>query len=544
MTQGETGAAGESPGRGFRTHGDAPAPSSWDPDRWWSFGEAADRAGVTHRTLQSWAERGDLMVRTAWREGIEVRLVRAGDVARLAPDVARDQGEVTSLEERALFTGPRRSALGAGAAVPPLPAEGGEPERYEDDRDAWRRTAELEIQRLREDLAAARAARTVGREPAVPPPAAAMDLWSVEGGAEGAGPAVGKRGGPSWPMALAAGLLLGVALGASLDRVSLGRGAPDGEGSGGTVTPARDAVLSSSTQAAAGGAEVVLAGAAPAGEAEPSERLTDDPSMVAVPSSAVPSSAVPLSAVPSDGAESGAAAPDPGPTDVDPQPAGVDPARPVASDPPEASAGPARLRARLPLSMGDLPGRRAGALDGVTRCAFGAPELSSSEARGVLGPCHGTAGPEGDGVLATDRVGGVPCCKHHAAVQRLRGVAGDPRALEVATREAEQARRDGLVPPMLELRAERAAAPLVRHLLGGWRSSGLDGWSEGREHRWAEAPRGDDGARRLELTSWVERGEDGVVARYRLTIELSGGPGSGPGSGPGGDRALSFQWLD
>ena len=277
----------------------------------------------------------------------------------------------------------------------------------------------------------------------------------------------------------------------------------------------------------------VLAGPALAGEAEPSERLTDDPAAVAAPSSAVPSS----------GAESGAADPDP-----DPGPTDVDPARPVASDPPEASAGPARLRARLPLSMGDLPGRRAGALDGVTRCAFGAPELSSSEACGVLGPCYGTAGPEGDGVLATDRVGGVPCCKHHAAVQRLRGVAGDPRALEVATREAEQARRDGLVPPMLELRAERAAAPLVRHLLGGWRSAGLDGWSAGREHRWVEVPRGDDGARRLELTSWVERGEDGVVARYRLTIELSGGPwngpGSGPESGPGGDRALSFQWLD
>jgi hypothetical protein len=456
------------------------------------------------------------MVRTAWREGIEVRLVRAGDVARLAPDVARDQGEVTSLEERALFTGPRRSALGAGAAVPPLPAEGDEPERYEDDRDAWRRTAELEIQRLREDLAAARAARTVGRGPAVPPPAAAMDLWSVEGGTDGAGPAVGKRGGPSWPMALAAGLLLGVALGVSLDRVSLDRGAPDGDRRGDTATSPRDAVPSSSTLAAAGGAEAVLAGPALAGEAEPSERLTDDPAAVAAPSS---------------GAESGAADPDP-----DPGPTDVDPARPVASDPPEASAGPARLRARLPLSMGDLPGRRAGALDGVTRCAFGAPELSASEARGVLGPCYGTAGPEGDGVLATDRVGGVPCCKHHAAVQRLRGVAGDPRALEVATREAEQARRDGLVPPMLELRAERAAAPLVRHLLGGWRSSGLDGWSEGREHRWAEAPRGDDGARRLELTSWVERGEDGVDARYRLTIELSGGPG--------GDRALSFQWLD
>ena len=82
MAQEETSAAGGAAGGAPRRPGGAPAP--WDPEQWWSFGVAADRAGVTHRTLLGWAERGELMVRMAWREGTEFRQVRAGDVARLA----------------------------------------------------------------------------------------------------------------------------------------------------------------------------------------------------------------------------------------------------------------------------------------------------------------------------------------------------------------------------------------------------------------------------------------------------------------------------
>ncbi|MDG1491420.1 MAG: hypothetical protein P8R43_05975, partial [Planctomycetota bacterium] len=177
MAQEETGAAAGS-GRRAGWQADASG-AGWDPEQWWSFGQAADRADVTHRTLQTWAEQGKLMVRTAWREGMEVRLVRAGDVARLAPGVAFSEGVAASLEERALFTGPRRSGLGAGAPAPPRSQGDFGPRPYEDDRDALRRTAELEIDRLRAELEALRG-RGDARAAASPASPAAMDLWSAE----------------------------------------------------------------------------------------------------------------------------------------------------------------------------------------------------------------------------------------------------------------------------------------------------------------------------------------------------------------------------
>ena len=59
-------------------------------------------------------------------------------------------------------------------------------------------------------------------------------------------------------------------------------------------------------------------------------------------------------------------------------------------------------------------------------------------------------------------------------------------------------------------------------------------------HRWAQlgAPGvpAQDQPVRVELRSWIERGEDGGLACYRLVTEL--------GRDAVEDRALSFEWLD
>ncbi len=229
--------------------------------------------------------------------------------------------------------------------------------------------------------------------------------------------------------------------------------------------------------------------------------------------------------------------------------------------PREVARGP---EARLPLGLDECLERGRGtsvtSLDGATTCAFGTGRLATPRARLVLGGCWGERAPGGAGVLATDRVQGVACCKHHAAVQRLKRVATVPRALTVASEEADQAIRDGLVPPMLELRADRSALLLARALTGGWRASGFDGPAQDRVHQWRFASReqdepgaaegsnradgadgNEDGAKdgigaRLELLSWLQRGEDGGFAAYRLVLELGGSTSE--------DRAVEFEWLD
>jgi len=195
---------------------------------------------------------------------------------------------------------------------------------------------------------------------------------------------------------------------------------------------------------------------------------------------------------------------------------------------------------RLPLGLSAIGGLPSASLDGESTCEYGAGELATPSARFTLGGCWGALAADGAAVLATDRVQGVTCCKHHAAVQRLKGVASSPRALAVAHEEAEQATRDGLVPPMLELRAERSALLLARALTGGWRAAGFDGPAQGRAHRWAllrsEGGPADGHGARLELESWIERGEDGSYATYRMVLEL--------GESAAGDHALEFQWLE
>ena len=456
----------------------------------------------------------------AWREGTEFRLVRAGDVARLAPEVVATEDASASLEDRALFTGPRRSALGASARPSPLSQEGAQPARYDDDRDAFRRTAEVEIERLRGELDELRRRGADAGAAGVSSPAP-MDLWSIQ---EPRGVPMGQRMGPFGPRRLvmfAAGLTLGLSLGLVWERAPLGE----------TV----------SLEADRGDTPVTSTQFAGAGEPLSPRREPLSPPRE------------PLS--PPKEERAGAASPGAGLV------ASMDMSLPSGPDAraPEAVEGDPSLGpgATLPLGLEEwLEGGRGAPLtplDGTTLCAFGAGDLATPRARLALGGCWGMRAPGGVGVLATDRVKGVACCKHHAAVQRLKRVATTPRALAVAFGEADQAVRDGLVPPMLELRADRSALLLARALTGGWRASGFDGPVAGRSHRWRFAASNDgllDSAERAErvegaaatvgsrlvLRSWIERGEDGGYAPYRLVLELGGDAT--------GDRALEFEWLD
>lgn len=476
--------------------GGAPAP--WDPEQWWSFGEAADRAGVTHQTLRDWAEKGEVMVRMAWREGTEFRLVRAGDVARLAPGAVGPGDRSAPLEDRALYTGPRRSALGAGAPVAPREPGGGRPNVYEDDRDAFRRTAEMEIERLRTELDRLRSRGPAAAASASPAP---MDLWSIEEPRRTPHLGVGGRGRPGAVTLFACGLVLGVITGALL-------------GPSGAAPPRTDASamdMAGGEGGAAEGPAVASVGSRPDG---PGERPR--PEAAAAVRSSENTAAAPSPAGESKAGERGSGA-----------------SSEVST--PEALS-PAR---RLPLGLEEIGALPHKSLDGQLTCEYGIGELGTATVRLSLGGCWGALAPGGEAVLATDRVQGVACCKHHAAVERLKGVASSPRARSVAEEEAAQAIRDGLVPPMLELRAERSAVPLARALTGGWRASSFDGPVLGRTHRWAftepqESP--EEGGASLEFLGWVERGEDGAFATYRMVLEL--------GDSAAEDRAVEFQWLE
>ncbi|MEC8513336.1 MAG: hypothetical protein VX015_14430, partial [Planctomycetota bacterium] len=52
---------------------------------WWTLGEAAERANVSHMALQVWINSGDLPCELAWREGASVRVVRPADLVALVP---------------------------------------------------------------------------------------------------------------------------------------------------------------------------------------------------------------------------------------------------------------------------------------------------------------------------------------------------------------------------------------------------------------------------------------------------------------------------
>ena len=171
-------------------------------------------------------------------------------------------------------------------------------------------------------------------------------------------------------------------------------------------------------------------------------------------------------------------------------------------------------------------------------CAFHALwDDGGGRYRASLGPCIGSHNADGL-VRGTHRVDGAACCAHHAFVERMTSATRDEDALGQLVAEAEASRAEGVVPPLLRLRAERSAqrflghALLARHGRPDWAAAGLDG--DGGDHAWVLDPSGDP--MRLSLHSWVVPREGDEPLRFELDLRM--------GDGPEGDRGLAFRWLE
>lgn len=190
----------------------------------------------------------------------------------------------------------------------------------------------------------------------------------------------------------------------------------------------------------------------------------------------------------------------------------------------------------LSLPVGEQP-----PFENAAACAYG-EWTRDVEGRATFGPCFaGTLLPSGE-VEGRHRVSEVPCCAHHAFVERMRGASRNEAARTALRAEAKSAASQDVLPPLLRIRAERAATPLLRKALGRWTESGLDGGpppGDGADHRWTRVA-GDspDGSVRVSLESWVRLREAEPVRRMRCLILLSGG-----GAGPHGDTLESFRWI-
>lgn len=148
--------------------------------------------------------------------------------------------------------------------------------------------------------------------------------------------------------------------------------------------------------------------------------------------------------------------------------------------------------------------------------------------RDVLGPCLGAWNPAEKGVVGVHRQDGKHWCLHHTVMARDLG-GSIVRAKEIA----EFAIKDGLVPPLLQLRVDRAAAGFLEARTGTWIESGFESGS-GSDHRVSRLASRD----RWKVESWVRvPAEGGAVRRsFRMQVELNGSEWL--------DRELEFEWQD
>lgn len=157
-------------------------------------------------------------------------------------------------------------------------------------------------------------------------------------------------------------------------------------------------------------------------------------------------------------------------------------------------------------------------------CVFFERVHSDASVRATLGPCMGPWCTSGASVAGTHRVAGQDCCKHHQLVQRL---GGDLTRLELAARVA---RDEGVLPPLMAARIDRAVALFLRSRFGRWRSAGVDE-IEGAGHR----VRIDSGGI-ARIATWIEVIADDDAPARRLTLALS----IELGDGPEGDTLLAL----
>lgn len=197
---------------------------------------------------------------------------------------------------------------------------------------------------------------------------------------------------------------------------------------------------------------------------------------------------------------------------------------PGSGDPTEEAQGDGTLAE--PERAGEAPG----ALPGDRPCAQAVRTRRGGGWRSILGPCRGRWNQDLRAVVGTHRVGGVSTCGHHHFFQRVLG-----GSLERARDMAAFARREGLVPPLVKLRVNRAGADfLQRRVPSAWIDSGFEAGVDGGHDLLARP-----GIDAWSLRSWVRyRDPQGVEQRrsFRMQLTLD--------EGPQGDRLTLFQWTD
>lgn len=451
---------------------------------WWTLGEASERANVSHMALQVWINSGQLTCDLALREGVSVRVVRSLEVAALVPGLLPEvPADGTASKERDSHEGEAHSILGSDApheAAVPLAIEAGE-ESHE---------AELrrEVTRLRKEVLELRAARMAAEIRGEGP----RTIRSVSGGAAASTPA-GTSARPAGssrvpPLRAAAfGLALGLVASAGVSQFD----------------------------------RSVVEAADPPVQVDLGLPIANLLEARTAPSTMSPDVSV------SEG---------------------------------RAPFSPRRIEqgvsARPPARGGDIvPETHAPTLFPVTlrevdatgyvdsggsgpACAFHVLWVDGGERyRSALGPCFGSHNAEGL-VQGSHRVDGAACCAHHAFVERMTGATRNEQALGQLVAEAEASRAEGVVPPLMRLRAERSARRFLGHALlahaglSSWAAAGLDG--DAGEHVWALDPAGDP--MRLTLRSWVVPQEGDVPMRFELDLRMD--------DGAEGDEALAFRWLE
>lgn len=149
--------------------------------------------------------------------------------------------------------------------------------------------------------------------------------------------------------------------------------------------------------------------------------------------------------------------------------------------------------------------------------------------REVLGPCLGPWNPTEEAVVGSHRRGGKTWCRQHFVIASELG-GSVVRAKQIA----DFARREGLTPPLMQMRIDLAAQASLTEHAGAWIESGFESGTP-MDHT-AVRQEGRDCWR---LDSWVRLAdEQGHVNRriFRVQLALGGAEYL--------DRVLDFEWLD
>lgn len=464
-----------------------------DPERLLTLGEAAELLGMPDMELGQAIRAGELAATAGWRRGRLTRLVRAGDLVAVNPDV-----EGASLPERVEVELADLSTTDVRPADEPVPdssPEGGEEgegdlgHELSDLRDQVRSTREdnhrlltqlvesgQEVQglfeRLRDDEERYRSELAAERQEHERDNRALRHIRRTR-----------------TAMAIAFLVVLGVLIRTvALDDSAVHAGEAEEDQvadvpSGDTAGP--DASAAGATEEGEGSSPE--SDAAGSGSADP-----DVTESQAVESAATDSSDIE-------------------PSDHEQAPDELTSPVPEASEPESLSLAPA--------PPGEPP------------CDFHSVTRPGSELRELLGPCAGAWSENHKAIAATTRRSEGAFCRHHAFfVTSLDG------SIEGARELARLSEQEGLVAPLLDLRVDRAGTAFLRRKVDEWIQSGFEaGLVGGEDHRLESLEEPD----RWRVHSWVRYLDFGGVEhrrRFVMELELS--------DGPSGDLLHRFEWSD